>query len=304
MRDYMNLDQLEAFLYVVELKSVHKAAQALYLSQPTITARIKTLEAELESELFIRNNRQLTLNDNGKAFIPFAEKMLQSFQQAKKALHHQTASKHLQMGANIITAQYFIPHVLTKWANLVPHLQLKFIAATNDQLLQKIKSEEIDFAFIRSTTDDTVTQIPVLDNTVRFVVHPQHPLAKVSSITMQHLRDEKFVFFECGAFDWNLIYKLFEVEQVDPTIYLKTDHLEVAKSFVLTNDCVGFLPYLAVRDELISGELVEIEAKNLVNIQQHIYLTYKKSAPIQLIKQAIIESAQLFSEKPLQRLHQ
>ena len=57
----VNIDNLEAFMYVVHLKSVHKASKALFLSQPTVTARIKSLERELNAELFIRQGEILRL---------------------------------------------------------------------------------------------------------------------------------------------------------------------------------------------------------------------------------------------------
>ncbi|GAA3333941.1 hypothetical protein GCM10020331_099960 [Ectobacillus funiculus] len=55
----MNIDHLEAFMYVVHLESIHKAAEALYLSQPTVTARIKTLERDLGIELFFCERQEV-----------------------------------------------------------------------------------------------------------------------------------------------------------------------------------------------------------------------------------------------------
>lgn len=82
----MNIDYLEAFMYVVQLESIHKAAKALYLSQPTVTARIKTLERDLDIELFLRKGRSLTLTEEGKAFIPYADQIIRTYQQGKKRL--------------------------------------------------------------------------------------------------------------------------------------------------------------------------------------------------------------------------
>lgn len=65
----MNIDHIEAFLYVVHYKSIHKAANALFLSQPTVTARIKSLERELNVELFHRDGRSVILSDKGKDFF-------------------------------------------------------------------------------------------------------------------------------------------------------------------------------------------------------------------------------------------
>ena len=71
----MNIDHIEAFLYVVHYKSIHKAANALFLSQPTVTARIKSLERELNVELFHRDGRSVILSDKGKDFVPLRHKL-------------------------------------------------------------------------------------------------------------------------------------------------------------------------------------------------------------------------------------
>jgi LysR family transcriptional regulator, low CO2-responsive transcriptional regulator len=299
MRDFVHIDQIEAFLYVVELKSVHKASQALYLSQPTITARIKTLERHLNTELFTRNNRQLLLNDRGKAFIPYAQEMMQMYKRAKREMEKPNEHEKILIGANIITSQYFMPFVLPEWTTTQPNFKIQFQATTNDRLLEKVKTEEIDFAIMGATTDETVTQIPLLDNSIKLIVHPKHHFAQLTTVSVDLLAKEQLVFFECGSFDWNYIYKLFELEQVKPNIYVKTDHLEVAKSYIKVNKCIGFLPRLAVHQELLRGELMEIETSNLLTIQQHIYLTYRDSHLLNLLKDTIIASAESFMQQCL-----
>lgn len=83
----MNIEHIESFLYVVKYKSIHKAASALYLTQPTVSARIKSLEESLETTLFNREGRSLSLTQNGKKFIPFATQIVESYYESKKFLH-------------------------------------------------------------------------------------------------------------------------------------------------------------------------------------------------------------------------
>ncbi|KGR90965.1 hypothetical protein CD30_08715 [Ureibacillus massiliensis 4400831 = CIP 108448 = CCUG 49529] len=83
----MNIEHIESFLYVVKYKSIHKAANALYLTQPTVSARIKSLEESLGTTLFNREGRSLSLTESGKEFIPFATYIVESFYESKKYLH-------------------------------------------------------------------------------------------------------------------------------------------------------------------------------------------------------------------------
>ena len=270
----MNIDHLEAFIYVVQLESIHKAAEALYLSQPTVTARIKTLERDLGIDLFLRHGRSLTLSEEGKSFIPYAEQIIRTYQQGKKLLKREDNPEEIVIGANIITSQYFIPFALPFLKKANPHLRFKFFSAPNEVLLDKLLQKQVDIAFMKEVTHRGIQKHELLNNSVRLVVYPGHSFQFQETLSVQQLALEPMVFFECGAFDWNRIYKLFEVANVNPRIEFLVDHLEVAKSIILSNNGIGFLPYLSVKQELDQGKLIEIDVSHILQINQHIFATH------------------------------
>lgn len=270
----MNIDHLEAFIYVVHLESIHKAAEALYLSQPTVTARIKTLERDLDTELFLRKGRSVTLTEEGKAFIPYAEQIISTYQQGKKLLKKGNTQEEVVIGANTITSQYFIPFALPFLKKANPQLRFKFISAPNDVLLEKLLQKQINIAFMKEVSHNRIQSQALLDNSVRLVVYPGHPFQFQTEVTVEQLAAEPMVFFECGAFDWNRIHKLFEVANVELQIEFLVDHLEVAKSIILNESGIGFLPYLCMKQELARGELIEIDFSHSIKINQNIHATY------------------------------
>lgn len=270
----MNIDHIEAFMYVVHFNSIHKAADALFLSQPTVTARIKTLERELDAELFERQGRGIILNEKGKAFLPFAEQIIRTFQQGKKQLKTGDDKDEITIGANFITSQYFLPYALPLWKKANPSLRFKVITAPNNVLVEKILRKQIDFAFMKEVTHGSIQNYELLDNSIRLVVYPGHPFQFQTELTAQQLAMEPMVFFECGAFDWNRVHKIFEVSEVEPHIEFQVDQLEVAKSLILNKNGIGFLPYLCIKHELEKGALVEVDVSHLLKIKQYIYLTH------------------------------
>ena len=270
----MNIDHLEAFMYVVQLKSIHKAAEALFLSQPTVTARIKTLEQDLGIELFYRKGRSVILSEEGKAFIPYAEQIIRTYQQGKKLLKKDEHPEEIVIGANLITSQYFMPLALPFLKKARPELRYKFISASNEVLLEKLLHKQVDIAFMKDITHQGVQKHEVLNNEVKLVVYPGHSFQYQEKISVQQLADEPLVFFECGAFDWNRVYHLFEVASIQPKIEFLVDHLEVAKSVILSKNGIGFLPSLSIKDELQRGELVEIDVSHILQINQHIFVTH------------------------------
>jgi LysR family transcriptional regulator, low CO2-responsive transcriptional regulator len=271
----LNIDNIEAFLYVVNLSSIHRAADALFLSQPTVTARIKTLERELDSELFERLGRGLILNEKGKEFFPYAEQIIRTFEQGKKQLRKASIHEEITIGANGVTTQYFIPFALPIWKKAHPEVRFKVVSASNDVIVEKLLQKEIDFAFIKDVDHSGLKKDEVLDNSVQLVVYPGHPFHRQKEITVQQLAKEPLVFFECGALDWNRVHKIFEVSQLEPRIEFQVDHLEVAKSLILSGSGIGFLPRLCIKKEVDMGNLVEVDVSNLIQLKQSIYLTQK-----------------------------
>ena len=295
----MNIDHLEAFMYVVQLGSIHKAAEFLYLSQPTVTARIKTLERDLDIELFVRKGRRLTLNEAGKTFVPYAEQIINTYHQGKKLFKKDPQQEVMVIGANTITSQYFVPFALPFLKRANPHLRFKFISAPNDVLLEKLLQKQVDIAFMKEFSHNMLQNDEILDNSVRLVVYPGHPFQFQQNVTVQQLASQHLVFFECGAFDWNRVHKLFEVANEEPRIEFLVDHLEVAKSIILSKSGIGFLPYLCMKQEIERGELIEIDVSHIIQIKQHIFATYLHNGEKPIFLEDIFEAVKEF-EKNIQ----
>ena len=108
----MNLKQLEAFVQVAEGGSFSKAAKQLFLTQPTISAHISSLEKELNARLFVRNTKEVKLSDDGKELYRYARQMidLQKKDRGKNLKQAKSESKHLiTIAASTIPAQYLLP---------------------------------------------------------------------------------------------------------------------------------------------------------------------------------------------------
>jgi DNA-binding transcriptional LysR family regulator len=284
-------------MYVVHFNNIHKAADALFLSQPTVTARIKTLERELDSELFERQGRGLILNEKGKEFFPYAEQIIRTLQLGKKQLKKAPINEEITIGANMITSQYFIPFALPLWKKAHPDLRFKFIAAPNDMLVDKLLQKQVDLAFLKDVEHNRLQKHEVLDNSVRLVVYPGHSFQFQTDITAKQLAVEPMVFFECGAFDWNRVRKIFEVSHIEPRIEFQVDHLEVAKALILSRSGIGFLPHLCVKKEIEQGKLIEIDVSHLIKLKQSIYLIHgNNGSEHPLLWEDILHSVQEFEK--------
>ena len=107
----MNLKQLEAFIKVSDSKSFSKAAQELYLTQPTVSAHIQTLEKELKVRLFVRNTKTVKLSEDGKTLYQYARQMIELEQEIQSMFSKAAEQKErcITIATSTIPAQYILP---------------------------------------------------------------------------------------------------------------------------------------------------------------------------------------------------
>ena len=140
----MNLKQLEAFVQVAEGGSFSKAAKQLFLTQPTISAHISSLEKELNARLFVRNTKEVKLSDDGKELYRYARQMIDLQKKIEERFETgKSESKHLIT----IPAQYLLPEILMKFNERYPKEQVKLLETDSSQVVTKIIDHMVDVGF-------------------------------------------------------------------------------------------------------------------------------------------------------------
>ncbi|MBY0012214.1 LysR family transcriptional regulator [Paenibacillus typhae] len=256
----MNIDNIEAFVYINHYGSFNKAAEVLYISQPTVTARIQSLERELDCRVFDRLGKQVHLTDKGKQFLPYAQQILQVYQSGK---HQLQAKGHipneLRIGSTVSVSNYLMPQLLHRLKRKYPHITIKLTTASTDLLIDKLKAKEIDLAFIRKVVNPAIQTYPFCEDPISLYVDAGHRLAASGRATLQDIRFETLVFFECGSLDWMRLHRVFESMEQPPNIEYHVDNLETAKKLVLKQAGICFLPALSVQEEVAEGTLIRVD---------------------------------------------
>lgn len=270
----MNIDHLEAFVYVNHFESFRKAADALFLSQPSVSARIQSLERELNTKLFMRKGKQFHLTEQGKNFLPYAEEILKSYQNGKKQLHVPNEKDQVTIGSNLLMAQYYLPYLLPYLSKCYPNVTFKTMTTTNDSMLEAILNQQVEFGLMKHTSHPGVDSFKLLDNQIHLIVPPDHELLSNEKPTIEDISHHPIVFYQCGSFDWAMIHKIFEALPETPNIGFHTDNLEVAKELI-RHGKVGFLPELSVMKELREGTLMK-KKLNMLSVSHQISLVSLK----------------------------
>lgn len=256
----MNIENIEAFVYVIHYGSFNKAAEVLFLSQPSVTARIQSLERELDCRLFDRIGKQVSLTDEGRRFLPYAQQLLQTFQKSKIQLKQKrTLPNELRIGCTVSVSNYIIPEFVPKMKRKYPDVNFKLTTATTEDIVNKVLNRELDVGFVRNISHPNLLSTKVYEDPIRLYVYEDHSFIGSSVVSIEEIGEHPLVFFECGSLDWMRIHRLFASMSQPPNIEFQTDNLETAKKLVLQRVGIAFLPSLCVEQEVRENRLFPIE---------------------------------------------
>ncbi|OBZ16137.1 LysR family transcriptional regulator [Bacillus sp. FJAT-27264] len=256
----MYIENIEVFVYINHYGSFNKAAEALFISQPTVTTRIRSLERELGCQLFNRIGKQITLTDKGRQFMPFAQQLVETYQKGRqRLLSKNTIPKEIRIGSTISVSNYRMAPILVHLTERFPHIMFNLTTGSTQVLIDKLMAKEIDLAFVRKVAIPAVYSYRFLDDPINLYVYADHPLANAGQVSIQDISHESLVFFECGSLDWERIHRVFDSLEHPPKIKFTVDNSETAKKLILNKVGIAFLPATCAEKEVEEGKLVPIE---------------------------------------------
>lgn len=145
----MNLKQLEAFVRVSERRSFSKAARELFLTQPTISAHISSLEKELDTRLFVRNTKEVDLSEEGKKLYGYARQIVELEYKIEDLFSGEKEHEQqcINIAASTVPAQYLLPQILARFNEKYPKEQFKISEMDSAQVIEQVLNRNIDVGF-------------------------------------------------------------------------------------------------------------------------------------------------------------
>jgi len=145
----MNIRTLETFVWIARLGSFRAAAKRLYASQPSVSARMSSLEDELRTELFDRTGRKAVLTAKGRQLLVYAEKILQLHSELLETVARPDAIHGtIRLGVSETIAYTWLPRLIEKISEAYPAINLELDVDISVNLADKLTSREIDIAFL------------------------------------------------------------------------------------------------------------------------------------------------------------
>jgi DNA-binding transcriptional LysR family regulator len=288
----LDFGQIEAFVQVASHNSFSRAAEALQLTQPSITARIQALERELGEELFERGGRGVRLTDAGRVFLPYVERILQQLREGRDAVEEvrNVQLGSLRLGSAITVSTYVLPHILHRFCSDYPRVDVVIRTGRSEQVLNMLLADEVQVGILRMLTHAETESIPLYDDETILVAYPGHPFAQSGAATIADIASEPIVLFDRGSSYYSLIHDLFRKANVIPNVAMELDSLEATKRMVEEGLGIAMVPEVTVRRELESGLLVQVAMTDVEPIRRPITLHYRRNRKRSRAVQAFIDT--------------
>lgn len=148
----MEFRQLEAFVATVDHRSFSAAAEALYLSQPTISSHIQALEGELQTKLIRRTTKKFEITPEGQQLYEYAVALIRLQQKAVSELSN-TGIRELHIGASSVPGQCILPGVLAGYHEIVPGTNFRITNADSLDIIQKVEAGTLDLGLVGMCTE-------------------------------------------------------------------------------------------------------------------------------------------------------
>lgn len=268
----MLLAQVEGFLEVARRGNVSRAAEAMFLTQPTLTARLHALEKELGEPLFARTRRGMRLTDAGRAFLPYAERAIRAVRDGRQALAdaRSVSAGRLVLGAAPAVSTYVLPALLQRFAASYPRVEVAVRTGHSEDVLQMLLREEVQLALVRALRHREIESIALYDEELVLVVPPGHPFADRSPISIADLASERLILFDRTSSYYELTQTFFLSLGVTPREVMELDNIEAAKKMVERRLGIALLPRTAVSGEIAAKTLSQVGVLDAPQVAQQI----------------------------------
>jgi DNA-binding transcriptional LysR family regulator len=245
------LKQLRAFCAIAKLGTLSRAADALFLSQPSISLQLSALEKELGARLIERRRRRVALTREGQALYELALPLVEGLDSLDAQFHALSsgfAGRALNIAAGASTIQYLLPTLVRAFREQHPDIKLELHNVTGKDGLALLRSDQVDFA-IGSMLDvpNDLSYEPVHSYDPLLILPPDHPLAAKSEIRLEDLSPYGLILPPQRLTTYRLVDLIFQQRKVPYRVAIEVGGWEVIKEYVamglgisiVTGICIG-----------------------------------------------------------------
>lgn len=263
----MNLKRLEVFLAVADCGSFSKAAQAVHVTQSTVSQHIASLEEQFGAKLLDRTAKGVLPTEGGKVFLKHARKVVAEAREISLAMkrHAGLEDAVLTVGASNIPGNYLIPEAMPFFLSRYPRVAVSVIQGDSRETVERVKQERVELGVVGTRYEDKdVVFTPLGQDVLVLAAERKACRARGKSITLDELTAEPYVSREPGSGTQKTVRDALSRAGAGPlNVRVCLGSNEAVKQAVIHGIGVSFISETAIRREIARKELVAVSVEGL-----------------------------------------
>lgn len=258
----MEIRQLITFIKVVQFESFSKAAENLGYSQSAVTVQIRLLEEDLNTRLFDRLGKHITLTAQGQQFLTYAYNILNEVNKAKLSLNNDAELNNpLHIGTIQSLCFSKFPPILSYFRENYPKVAIRITTASPEELIEMMEHNQLDMIYILDEPkyNNNWNKVMEVRENIVFVASPTSELAGIQHLKLEQLLEYPFFLTEKNANYRHALDRYLASRKMILSPSLEIGSTEFIIKMLTQSNGISFLPYFTVRKSVEEGKLTLLD---------------------------------------------
>ena len=260
----MEFRQLISFVRVARLGNLSLAAENLGYSQSAVTIQIKKLEEELGVRLFDRIGHRLSITDQGRHFLPYAERIIEEMKLARIAMEPASELQGtLRIGAVESIMMHYVSRIVRVMHELHPKVSIHLFTGTPEELSAMLDSNRVDLIYVleKSLSDDRWIKVIEKKEEIVFVSASSREICRKTDISVEELLGEPMILTETNANYRQAFDNYLARNRLSFQPFMEVSSTQYILQAVTELNCVSLLPRYVVQEAIADRSLTELSVR-------------------------------------------
>ncbi len=275
----MQIESFKVFCDLAETESFTKAAQINGITQSAVSQQISSLERQLKCLLIERSKKKFRLTREGQLLYEYGKQVIQSYESLLSKLQEvkDIVSGTIRVATIYSIGLHDLPPYLKRFLRAYPTVNVHVEYQRANQVYDDVLGNVVDLGLVAyPNRDPRLELVPLRNEMLSVICHPNHPLAKQKSLTLTQLQDQRFIAFEPDIPTRKAIDKFLRDHEVTVRTVMEFDNIETVKRAVEIEAGISIVPHATVSQEVAKQTLCSIPFVD-TELHRPLAVIYKKS---------------------------
>ncbi|MBD2149377.1 LysR family transcriptional regulator [Pseudanabaena sp. FACHB-1277] len=290
LASHVTLHQLQVFEVAARHGSYTRAAEELFLTQPTVSMQIKHLTKAVGMPLFEQVGKRLFLTQAGQELFKTCQEIFGRISQFEMSVANMKGLKQGCLKISVVTtAKYVVPRLLGPFCQRYPGVEISLKVTNHSGILERLSENKDDLYILSQVPDEPdVKAHQFLSNPLVVLANHDHPLVSEKNIPIQKLAEQPFITRESGSGTRSYVQKLFDQHNIKPMVKIELSSNEAIKQAIAGGLGISVLSRHTIALEGASGQIAVLDVEHFP-IPCHWYVIHLAGKQLSVVAQAFLD---------------